>query len=183
MIEKVFDIVKDNLKNPKFYFIILIGMVMILLLFPYIDANFFYYNRVEKRIAILNDVAGIEKEKLLDNDILKAEYESILAEISKQKDGSLGSVFITNNTEKISKMKFITGAILSWFIAILCLFIKMEKIWQKLVGLLIFLMLGVILGGIASVLPTVIKPMCNYLLVPIVQLILLGILVTSGNSK
>ena len=86
MIEKVFDIVKDNLKNPKFYFIILIGMVMILLLFPYIDANFFYYNRVEKRIAILNDVAGIEKEKLLDNDILKAEYESILAEISKQKD-------------------------------------------------------------------------------------------------
>ena len=80
-------------------------------------------------------------------------------------------------------MKFITGAILSWFIAILCLFIKMEKIWQKLVGLLIFLMLGVILGGIASVLPTVIKPMCNYLLVPIVQLILLGILVTSGNSK
>ena len=52
MVEKVFDIIKDNLKNPKLYIALLTIIVVILLLFPYIDANFFYYNRVEKRIDI-----------------------------------------------------------------------------------------------------------------------------------
>lgn len=183
MVEKIFDIVKENLKNPKFYFAILIAGLILLLLFPYIDANYFYYNRVEKRIAILNDILEIDKDKMDNNPILNAEYESILTEISKQKDGSVGSVFITECSKEVKVIKFMTGAMLTWLVAILCLFVKMDKWWYKLLGLVLFAILGVAIGYVSMIIPIVIDPMCNYIVMPILQLVLLGILVTSGNKK
>lgn len=183
MVEKVFDIIKDNLKNPKLYIALLTIIVVILLLFPYIDANFFYYNRVEKRIDILKAVSDIETEKIENNPILKAEYENILEEISKQKEGSLGSVFITNNTSKVSRYKFLTGAILSWLVGVLCLFIKIDKVSQRIVGILFFAILGCILGYISTLIPTIIDPKCNYILMPILQLVLLGVLVTNNKNS
>lgn len=181
MLEKIFDIIKNNLKNPRLYIVSLIIIVVILLLFPYIDANFFYYTRVEKRINILKDISSIDKENVDCNPILKAEYDNILEEISKQKDGSLGSVFITNNSLEVSRYKFFTGAIMSWLVGILCLFVKMDKFWQKIVGLLLFVLLGLFLGYIAMLVPTIIAPMCNYVLMPVLQIVVLGILAT--NSK
>lgn len=183
MVEKVFDIIKDNLKNPKLYIALLTIIVVILLLFPYIDANFFYYNRVEKRIDILKTVSDIETEKIENNPILKAEYENILEEISKQKEGSLGSVFITNNTSKVSRYKFLTGAILSWLVGVLCLFIKIDKVSQRIVGILFFAILGCILGYISTLIPTIIDPKCNYILMPILQLVLFGVLVTNNKNS
>lgn len=183
MVEKVFDIIKDNLKNPKLYIALLTIIVVILLLFPYIDANFFYYNRVEKRIDILKAVSDIETEKIENNPILKAEYENILEEISKQKEGSLGSVFITNNTSKVSRYKFLTGAIWSWLVGVLCLFIKIDKVSQRIVGILFFAILGCILGYISTLIPTIIDPKCNYILMPILQLVLLGVLVTNNRNS
>lgn len=183
MVEKVFDIIKDNLKNPKLYIALLTIIVVILLLFPYIDANFFYYNRVEKRIDILKAVSDIETEKIENNPILKAEYENILEEISKQKEGSLGSVFITNNTSKVSRYKFLTGAILSWLVGVLCLFIKIDKVSQRIVGILFFAILGCILGYISTLIPTIIDPKCNYILMPILQLVLFGVLVTNNKNS
>lgn len=91
----------------------------------------------------------IDKDKINEAPELIAEYQNILEEISKQKDGSLGSVFITNNTEEVKRNKFLTGAIISWFVAILCLFIKMNNKWGKIIGLLFFVILGMIFGGIA----------------------------------
>lgn len=183
MVEKVFDIIKDNLKNPKLYIALLTIIVVILLLFPYIDANFFYYNRVEKRIDILKAISDIETEKVENNSILKAEYENILEEISKQKEGSVGSVFITNNTSRVCRYKFLTGAILAWLVGVLCLFIKMDKVSQRIVGGLFFAILGCLLGYISTLIPTIIEPKCNYILMPILQLVLFGVLVTNNKNS
>ena len=131
MVEKLFDIFMKNLKNPKLYISVLILVVVFLLLFPYIDANFLYYNRVEKRISILKEIMELDKDKLKESPELEAEYQSILEEVSKQRDGSLGIVF----------------------------------------------------GGIAARVPTIINPICNYILMPLLQLILIGILATSGKNN
>ena len=120
MKEKIFELIKTNLKNPKFYIGLFVVLVIVLLLFPYIDANYFYYSRVEKRIDILNKVTEMDEEI-----IQKEEYNSILNEISKQKDGSLGSVFVTKNSSEVQRNKFLSGALLSWIVAIVCLFVKM----------------------------------------------------------
>lgn len=182
MKEKIFDIVKNNLKNPKFYGFILIAIVVLLLLFPYIDANYFYYNRVEKRIKILKSISEIDESKIELNPILSAEYDSVIEEISKQKDGSLGSVFVTRNSPKVNLIKLITGGILSWAVAFLCLFVKFDKTWYKFAGLILFALIGIVLGYISTKVPTIINPMCNYIMMPLLQLVVLGILATSNRK-
>lgn len=183
MKEKIFDLIKENLKNPKLYLGLFIVIIVILLLFPYIDANFFYYNRVERRIDILTKALEIDKEKINDNEILKEEYRSILNEIGKQKDGSLGSVFITQNSEMVNRWKFFTGAVVLWIIAFICLFVKMDSWWYKIFGFVLFGIIGCLVGYIFMILPTVISPKCNYIMVPILQLVIFGILITGTNKK
>jgi len=183
MVEKIFELLKQNFKNPKFYIGLCIIFIIALILFPYIDANYFYYNRVEKRINILTKIAEIDTSKIANNNILSDEYDSILTEISRQKDGSLGSVFITQNSPNVKRNKFITGALLTWVLAIMCLFMKMERYFHKFLGLVVFGMLGAGIGYISMIIPTIITPTCNYVMMPILQLVLVGILATSGNKK
>lgn len=183
MAEKIFDLIRGNLKNPRFYMLLLVVIFVILLLFPYIDANFFYYDRVEKRVNILKEISEIDQEKLKENPVLESEYESILSEISKQKEGSIGSMFITNSTKEVRTIKFVTGAMVSWFVAIICLFAKFEKFLYRLFGILLFVALGAGIGYIAQLIPTIIQPMCNYIFVPIFEMILLGLLLTNSNAK
>lgn len=183
MKEKIFELIKTNFKNPKLYIGLFAILVIGLLLFPYIDANYFYYSRVEKRINILDKVTQIDKDEVENNTILKEEYYSILNEISKQKDGSLGSVFVTKNSYVVKKYKFLSGALLSWIVAIICLFVKMEKWWYRLFGLFIFGLLGAGIGYISMILPTVISPLCNYIIMPILQCVLFGMLITSNNES
>jgi hypothetical protein len=58
---------------------------------------------------------------------LKEGYYSILNEISKQKEGRLGSVFITKNSNVVKRYKFLSGVLLCWIVAIICLFVNMDK--------------------------------------------------------
>lgn len=183
MKEKIFELLKNNLKNPKLYISLFLLLLISLLLFPYIDANYFYYGRVEKRIEILETISKIDETDLQGNVVLENEYRSILNEISKQKDGSIGSIFITENTKEVQINKFIFGGILSWIVAVICLFIRLEKFYYKILGFGIFGLLGVILGFVSMILPTVISPKCNYIIMPCLQCIIFGMLVTNGNKS
>lgn len=91
MFEKIFDLIKNNFKNPKLYVFLLVVLLTVLVLFPYIDANFFYYNRVNDRIDILTKVSEINVEQIQENEILYKEYNSIaniyLKNISSKRDG------------------------------------------------------------------------------------------------
>ncbi len=182
MKEKIFELLKNNLKNPKLYVGAFIFLIVVVLLFPYIDANYFYYGRVEKRIGILDQISKLDKREIENNPVLLDEYNSILNEISKQKDGSLGSVFITDNSKIVRRNKFLAGGILSWLIGLICLFVKIQKKWYKLFGLVIFALFGAGLGYISMILPTVISPICNYVFMPLMQCVVLGMLVTSNNK-
>lgn len=183
MANKIFDLIKNNLKNPKFYAGLFLILVIMLLLFPYIDANYFYYGRVEKRINILEKVIQLNDEKLEENEILKNEYESILNEISKQKNGSIGSIFITENSKEVDRNKFISGGLLLWIFAALCLFLKMDKVWYKFFGLICFGAFGAVLGYISMIVPTIISPMCNYIMMPVFQIIIVGFMMTAGKNR
>lgn len=57
--EKIFDLVKSLAtgKYSKIFWVILIIIVVLaIIVFPYIDANFLYYSRIEKRIDNLNNL-------------------------------------------------------------------------------------------------------------------------------
>lgn len=183
MKDKIVDLVIKNLKNPKLYTGIFVVIIIVLLLFPYIDANYFYYNRVEKRIEILNEMTELDGDKVNQNEIMKDEYYSILSEISKQKTGSLSSVFITDSTSTESKFKFLSGGFLTWILAFMCIFIKFEKKWYKFMGFIVLGIIGAFFGYISMLLPTVINPRCNYFIMPVFQFVLLALFVTSSKNN
>ena len=183
MKEKVFELLKTNLKNPKLYVVLFIMLIVAVLLFPYIDANWFYYGRVEKRIEILDQMSKIDIETISDTPILIDEYNSILQEIRKQKDGSIGSIFITESSKEVKRNKFIWGGFLCWILSIIYLFIKMEKFWYKIFGFILFGLFGAGVGYVSMILPTIISPLCNYIFMPFLECILLGMFITSSNKK
>ena len=184
MFEKIFDIVKTNLKNPKLYITLLVLLVIILLLFPYIDANVFYYQRVNNRVEVLSKISELDTDRISNNEILQAEYHSILQEIEKQKDGSLGSVFKTNASSSENLFKFISGGLLFWILAFVCIFIKtFKRLRDKVLGIILCVVAGGIIGFIASLLSTIINPFVNYIGFPILILIIIGILATRKTDK
>ena len=184
MIEKIFDIIKNNFKNPKLYVFLLVILLTVLVLFPYIDANFFYYNRVNDRIDILTKVSEINVEQIQENEILYKEYNSILTEIEKQSAGSVGSVFIKEADDTVNLIKFITGGSLVWLIALLCIFIKGFKNWgQRILGVVFFAGLGCVLGLVAKAIPTIANPMVNYIGFPVLLIIVIALLATGGRNK
>lgn len=69
----IFQSIKRNLKNPKLYLFIFILFLVILLVFPYVDANFFYYDRLQKRLDILKKCLEIDDQKLAQAQLLKQE--------------------------------------------------------------------------------------------------------------
>lgn len=184
MLEKIFDLIKSNFKNPKLYIFLLVVLLTVLVLFPYIDANFFYYNRVNDRIDILTKVSEINVEQIRENEILYKEYNSILAEIEKQSAGSVGSVFIKEADNTVNLIKFISGGSLVWFIALLCLFIKGFKNWgHRILGFVFFTGLGCVFGLAAKAIPTIAKPMVNYIGFPVLLIIVIALLATGGKNK
>lgn len=183
MQDKIFELIKDNFKNPKFYVALFTGIIIVLLVFPYIDANYFYYNRVEKRIEILKKISELDKSEIRDDLILKEEYDSILKEIGRQKEDSVGNIIITDSNSSVKTKKFLSGGILCWCIAFVCIFIKMGKRWNNIFGVVIFIVMGVVLGYIAVIIPTVFSPKCNYIFIPVLQFSILGILVTGNNKR
>ena len=81
VIELVVSWIQKNLKNPRLYAALLVVGVALVLVFPYIDANFLFYNRIEKRIDILQSIVQIDPGKLAQNPELQEEYNSILSEM------------------------------------------------------------------------------------------------------
>ena len=184
MFEKVFDVIKTNLKNPKLYVFLLILIIVILLLFPYIDANFFYYKRVNDRVEILTKVSMVDMDKITDNTILMSEYKNILEEIEKQSNGSLGSVFIKETDKTVSLIKFITGGVLFWVFAFLCFFIKgFNGVGLRVLGFFLLIGLGYLFGRISMAMPTIMHPEINYIGFPLAIFVIAGLLVTKGNRS
>ena len=184
MFEKIFDLIKSNFKNPKFYVLLLVILLIILVLFPYIDANFFYYSRINNRIDILTKVSEINIDEIQNNETLVKEYNNILDEIEKQSEGNLGSIFRKESNNTVNLIKFLTGGSIMWILALLCLFIKGFKgFGYRILGLAIFMSLGLLFGIIAKAIPTIADPMVNYIGFPLLILIIIAILATSGKKK
>ena len=86
ILELIVDFLKRNYKKPKLWFGILGILVFIILIFPYIDSNTFYYTRMEKRISILEHLTQLDETAINSNPVYRQEYESILQEIQLQRE-------------------------------------------------------------------------------------------------
>lgn len=185
ILEKVYELIIKNLKNPRFYALILVVGLALLIIFPYVDANFFYYERVEKRVSILKDISEINVEAIQNNPVLKSEYDSILEEVRRQKYGNIENIMITTVSESTQKNIFISGGFIFWIFSFLCIIIKSNKsgLIMKIVTAAIVAAFGCICGYIAELIPIIISPIYNIVLVPIVEIILIYLIYTAFSSR
>ena len=181
---KLFETLLANLKNPKLYIGLLIILIVFVFLFPYIDANFFYHKRIANRVEVLSTISSLDMNEIEQNDILKEEYTSILEEIGKQKDDSFSSIFYQTSDPNIQLFKFISGGLLFWILAISCIFMStFESNKIKFLGIVLCTAIGFLSGSFARALPIVIKPIVNYVGFPLILLIIIGILATSSTKS
>ena len=173
-IDLIISWIQKNLKNPKFYAAIAVLVIIMSLIFPYIDANFFFYNRIEKRIDILQSLSEIDTEQIAKFPALQEEYNAILSEIEGQREWSVSGAISTDQYPDITLFKFLSGGALAWIVALCVPFMNTFKDRKsKVFALLLVALFGGIFGGIGSIIPTIVNPWVNYVGYPVLQLIAL----------
>lgn len=195
ILELIVDFLKRNYKKPKLWFAILGILVFIILIFPYIDSNTFYYTRMEKRISILEHLTQLDETTINSNPVYRQEYESILQEIQLQRERSVNSIatqlfdtvnssWPTGKDQGNKILKFISGAI--WFLIVtICVpFMNtFKKRSDKLVAFIVMIILSTIVGCIFMAIPIIYRSWINYFVIPIAQLVIVIVLVGKKDKK
>ena len=175
ILELIVDFLKRNYKKPKLWFAILGILVFIILIFPYIDSNTFYYTRMEKRISILEHLTQLDETTINSNPVYRQEYESILQEIQLQRERSVNSIatqlFDTVNSS------WTTGKDQGNKI------LNFKKRSDKLVAFIVMIILSTIVGCIFMAIPIIYRSWINYFVIPIAQLVIVIVLVGKKDKK
>lgn len=164
----------DNLTSGKIIGLI-IALILLIFIFPMIDNNYLYFQRVNKRIEVLDNISKLDLDKIKDNQLLEKEYQNILNEIKDFDEEyllSTNSLFYERNSKEIKTIKSLTGAflfIILFFRAIL----SKNSIGKKFFQSGVFLIMGIIGAYIAYKVPTFRHCYINYLGFPIIEIILL----------
>jgi hypothetical protein len=182
-----------NMNKRKLGVIVIIVFASILILFPFIDTNFFYANRIKSRIDILQKITELDMDKINQDKNLTKEYESIVKEINESDSNYINKV-LNNNKNDHTIGKFISGGILWWLLGIIVLFFynafnkednKKGKNWEtRIAGFILCAIIGGLIGLICSIIPTIFNIWVNYIIIPILVLVLMILLLykTSSNN-
>jgi len=168
----------------------IIILLFSLAIFPYIDTNLFYPNRIKNRLEILDMATKLDLEKIEKNIKLKNEYNSILTEINKSNDNYINN-FLKIKDKENAIWKFISGALIWIVLAVVILFnndrnnlqTKKQKFLNNIGGFLILLFIGSFIGLIFSVIPTIGNPWINYISAPILTIVILALLFYTTGKK
>ncbi len=195
IIEELVEIFKRNYKRPKLWLTIVIILLIVALFIPYIDSNFFYFSRIEKRINVLDKVMALDQDMIISNQAYINEYQRILQEMEQQSEHSINSLmnkFITqvNYLTALGKgegnrvIKFFTGAFWLLLITICIPFMNtFNKRSDKLIAFVLLAIISGIVGWFFSIVPVIITPMVNYIGIPLIQIIAVIIITAKSNKK
>lgn len=195
IIEELVELFKRNYRRPRLWLFIVIVLFITVLIIPYIDSNFFYFSRMEKRINVLEKVMALDEEKINSNQAYIDEYQRILQEMEQQGERSINSLmnnfiiqmnYITSmgNGEGNRALKFLSGAFWILLITVCVPFMNtFKKRSDKLIAFVLLLIMSGIIGWFFSMVPVIISPMVNYIGVPLLQIIAVIIIVVKSNKK
>lgn len=173
------DIFKTILNHTKNYRVLAWGFIILLLLviliYPILDANFLYYGRETKRVELLKNIIDIDQEKVAFDERTVAEYNAMLDDLEFSRTRQLENVINFHDTQHIS-VKFAAGSWLFIALGVLALFSRgkdgKRSLSKNLSALLAGIVIGVVLGAIAAAMPTIISPLVNIILYQIISFFL-----------
>lgn len=178
-------------RSRTFWAVVLVLVVAIVMIYPYVDANFLCYDRIEKRLNNLEKLASISGQTIYENEDLKAEYDSIINEIEDSQSRHITLYADEEESRFDYSLKVIGGGLLWFVVALVCLFSKdkNQKLTPKIFltkNLFIFLacvLIGLFLGWLLAKIPVIITPWLNAIIYIIVELIVVYLLMTPKKDK
>lgn len=179
-----------KMNKRKLGIIIILTIAIILIFFPFIDTNFFYANRIKNRIEILQEITELDISRIKEDNNLLKEYENIIKEINNSDNNYINKILNNNKNDHVLG-KFISGGLLWWILGVIMLFfyniICKENNGKRNIGIRFggFILCGIIgsfIGFVCSLIPTIFNIWINYIIIPILVLILMTLLLYNKNN-
>lgn len=176
---------KNGFKIIAWIFVFLI--IIAIVIYPIIDANFLYYNRTNKRIDIIQKVIGISTEDIKSDKRIEEEYNSILNDMNKQNQNYINNIFVTETSPAKNMAKFISGAWLFALVGLIMPFSKDKKSGKRfsannIGGAILCLVIAGVIGYICMKIPSIINVGINIVLYQIILIFLAYTISTSGKK-
>ncbi len=188
LLNKIFEKVINEKKGFKviaWIFIILI--ILAIVFYPIIDANFLYYNRTNKRIEIIQKIVSIDEQDIKRDKRIEEEYNSILNDMNAQSNNYISNIFQKETSKGKNIAKFISGAWLFILVGLIMPFTIDKNKGKRftanniMAGILCIIIAG-ILGYICMKIPNIINYGVNIILYQII-LIFLAYSISSSSKK
>ena len=165
-------------------------MIAVVIVYPYIDANFLYSDRIEKRIDNLQKLVELTGEPLHENEDLNKEYLSILNEMETAREKALSNATSNEDTLHDRRVKFFAGAGLWYIVAVAVLFTKkktekwsFKKDFNNFCSATLCLGIGSGIGWIFTLIPTLGIVEVNAVLTLILEVVVLWLLIEQPKKK
>ena len=176
---------KKGVKIIAWIFIILI--ILAIIFYPIIDANFLYYNRTNKRIEIIQKIVSINEEDIKRDLRIEEEYNSILNDMNSQSNNYISNIFQKETNPGRNIAKFISGA---WLFILVGIFMPFSLDKNKgkrftlnnIMSGIVCLGIGAILGLVCYKIPNIINFAVNIILYQIILIFLAYTIATSGKK-
>ncbi len=195
LLDELLGFVKKNYKRPGLWISVLLIIFCFYLLFPYIDSNFLYFSRMDKRIELLEKTMSLDQEEIKANPVYQKEYESILREMEHHEDSTINSVMnklytYFDNLKAAGKeqgnkvIKFFAGAFWCILVTVWVPFMNtFHKRSDRILAFIMMIGITLIVGYLCMLIPIIINPWVNYIGIPILQLVLVIILLCKPSKK
>ena len=170
----IFELIRGIKDYKKLAWIFIIIVLLLIIFYPIIDANFLYYRRVSNRVEILEKVSSIDDSKL-KNKQLKEEYYSILNEISEKEDKYLNNIFIYEENNRNKIIKVISSA---WLFLLVGIFVPISSenrkkgFWFNFACCFVCVIIAALCGYLGYIMPTIVNVAINVILYNIVLIFL-----------
>lgn len=185
--EKLIDLLGKIVTGPKsriFWAFVIVALVVGIIIFPYIDANYLYYDRIERRINNLQALVDLTEIPLQENEDLYAEYESIIEEMESAREKALSNTANNKDTIQDRRVKFLSGAGLWYIVALMVLITKkktekwsFKRIFNNFCSTVLCVGIGSGIGWVFTLIPTLGLVGVNVGLTIILEVIVLWLLI------
>ncbi len=177
-------------KSGIFWSVLIVLLIAVVIVYPYIDANFLYYDRIEKRIDNLQKLVELTGEPLYENADLNKEYYSILKEMEIAREKALSNATNSEDSLHDRRVKFFAGAGLWYVVAIAVLFTKKKtekwsfrKVFNNFCSAILCLGIGTGIGWVFTLIPTLGIVEVNAVLTLILEVVVLWLLIEQPKNR
>ena len=174
ILSKIFEKLLNDKKGFKIIAWIFIVLILLaIVLYPIIDANFLYYNRTIKRIEIVQRLVEFDKIKIKENEKIEKEYNNILDDMNNQSNNYISNVFREETNVFKNSAKFIAGSWIFFLAGIMMLFSKDNTTGKRfsknnVLGAIFCLIIAIFIGYGCIKIPNIINFVVNIILYEII---------------